>query len=54
MENFPRATAEDLEFYRWYGPWEPLRPSGVASLLDGLDAPWWIVGGWAIEAFTAV
>src|SRR5207342_2336254 len=43
---------EDREFYRWYGSWDPLTPTGVADLLAGLDAPWWIVGGWAIEAFT--
>ena len=43
---------EDIEFYRWYGPWDPLTPPQVAELLAGLQAPWWIVGGWAIEAFT--
>jgi hypothetical protein len=43
---------EDREFYHWYGPWDPLTPAGVAGLLAGLTARWWIVGGWAIEAFT--
>ena len=43
---------EDREFYRWYGPWDSLTPHEVARLLTGLAAPWWIVGGWAIEAFT--
>lgn len=43
---------DDVEFYRWYGPWSPLTPPQVAELLAGLAAPWWIVGGWAIEAFT--
>ena len=22
--------------------------------MDGFDRPWWIIGGWAIEAFTGV
>jgi len=43
---------DDVEFYRWYGPWAPLTPPQVAELLAGLPAPWWIVGGWAIDAFT--
>jgi hypothetical protein len=43
---------EDIEFYRWCGHWAPLTPPQVAELLVGLPAPWWIVGGWAIDAFT--
>ncbi len=43
---------DDDEFERLYGPLARLRPDAVAGLLDGMDAPWWIVGGWAIEAFT--
>ena len=43
---------EDREFYRWYGPWSPLDPAQVASLFEGLGAPWWLVGGWAIESFS--
>ena len=34
-----------------WGPWDPLRPDEVAILLTGFDAPWWIAGGYAIEAF---
>jgi hypothetical protein len=45
---------EDRDFYRWYGAWAPLTPPEVATLLDGLEARWWIVGGWAIEAFTGI
>ncbi len=48
------AEQEDPEFERWYGAWDPLHPAGAAALLDGLDRPWWIVGGWAIEAFTGM
>jgi len=45
---------DDDAFYRWYGPWAPTTPADVARLFDGLDAPWWIVGGWAIDAFTGI
>lgn len=45
---------EDRDFYRWYGAWAPLAPFEVAALFDGLPAPWWIVGGWAVDAFTGV
>jgi hypothetical protein len=51
-ENDGTAEAEDAEFYRWYGAWRPLDPRGVALLMDGFDRPWWLVGGWSIEAFT--
>jgi hypothetical protein len=43
---------EDREFYRWYGPWAPLTPPEVASRFENLTAPWWLVGGWAIESFS--
>lgn len=45
---------DDAEFYRWYGVWAPLDPPGLAELMAGFDRPWWIVGGWSIEAFTGV
>lgn len=53
--RLPRSTEEEAEeawFLRWYGEWDPLDPAGVRALLDGFDRPWWLVGGWAIEAFT--
>jgi hypothetical protein len=46
--------AEDERFFRWYGGWEPLDPPGLAAFLEGFPRPWWIVGGWSIEAFTGV
>ena len=46
--------AEEADFHRWYGAWAPLDPAGVAELLAGFGRPWWLVGGWAIEAFTGV
>jgi hypothetical protein len=48
------AELDDEEFFRWYGPWEPLDPPGLAELMRGFERPWWIVGGWSIEAFTGV
>jgi hypothetical protein len=45
---------EDDEFFRLYGPWEPLSARQVAELLDPIGIPWWIVGGQAMEAFTGV
>ena len=50
-----RLTAvDDEEFLRWYGPWSPRDVGGVERLLDGFEAPWWVVGGYAIERFTGV
>ncbi len=31
--------------------WEPLRPADAAELLGGLEVPWWIAGGWALDLF---
>jgi hypothetical protein len=45
---------DDEEFYRWYGRWEPMDPPAVAELMAGFPRPWWIVGGWSIDAFTGV
>ncbi len=46
------ASDEDREFLRWHGRWAGLSPVEVGELMTGLDAPWWIVGGWAVDAFT--
>jgi hypothetical protein len=32
-------------------PWRALSPPDAARLLAGVDAPWWIAGGWALEMF---
>lgn len=45
---------DHAEGVRWYGPWAMVKPDDVAPLFDGLDVPWWVNGGWAIEAFAAV
>ncbi|GAA1444895.1 hypothetical protein GCM10009641_64890 [Mycobacterium cookii] len=52
LHRTAEEVAEDEEFFRWYGPWAPLDPDGVVDFMAGFDRPWWIVGGWAIEAFT--
>lgn len=44
--------AEDDAFLDLYGDWDPLTPTEVAQELDGFERPWWVVGGWAIEAAT--
>lgn len=33
------------------GVWQPWNPQEVASFFSGLDAPWWIAGGWALDLF---
>lgn len=42
------------EAVRLYGPWRARTPHDAVALLEGYDRPWWIAGGWAIEAFTGV
>jgi hypothetical protein len=42
------------QFDRWYGGWDPLIPATVAEFMEGFDRPWWIIGGWSIEAFARV
>jgi Aminoglycoside-2''-adenylyltransferase len=37
-----------------YGRWCGRSDLDAADLMAGLAFPWWIVGGWAIEAFTGV
>lgn len=45
-------VAEDDAFLALYGDWDPLTPREVAEELAGFTRPWWVVGGWAIEAAT--
>jgi hypothetical protein len=42
----------DEEFYRWYGSWASVTPQEAAGILAGAGVRWWVVGGWAIDAFT--
>ncbi|MDN5766800.1 MAG: hypothetical protein L0H96_12820 [Humibacillus sp.] len=53
--SLQRSAAEQRtedEFYAVYGPWAPLTPAEVAEVLARFDRPWWVVGGWAVEAAT--
>lgn len=50
----PEMSDEDRDFYRWYGPWRPLTPRGIVRVMRGANMRWWIVGGWAVDAFTGV
>ena len=34
-----------------WGPWDPVDPSAAGVLLRGATFPWWIAGGYALEAF---
>src|ERR1044072_7985814 len=52
MDRVRALNDDDEAFERWYGPWTPLTPAGVAAALAGCPATWWIVGGWPIDAFT--
>ena len=45
---------EEQRFQRLYGRWEPLDVVGARALMADFGRPWWIVGGYAIEAFTGV
>lgn len=50
-----RSAEEEVEeaaFLALYGAWRPLTPPEVAAELRAFDRPWWLVGGWAIEAAT--
>lgn len=44
--------ADDEAFLRLYGPWAPWTPAEASVELSGFDRPWWVVGGWAVEAAT--
>ena len=44
----------DGAWQRVYGPFEPLTPEQLQELLRGFERPWWLVGGYALEAFTGV
>jgi len=52
LERTPEERAADATFFQVYGAWEPMDPPGFAREMEGFDRPWWVVGGWAIEAAT--
>ena len=52
LDFTPEERAEDAASTALYGPWESFDVDGARAFFDGFDRPWWLVGGWAIEAFT--
>jgi hypothetical protein len=52
LHRTPEEQAEEARFQALYGAWSPLSPTGLARELAGFERPWWVVGGWAIEAAT--
>src|SRR3954451_9002204 len=54
MPRSPEERAEDDYWVNLYGTWEGLDLAGAMELFEGFDRPWWLVGGWSIEAFTGV
>lgn len=52
LRRSPKEQRDEDEFQALYGRWAPLTPAEVADVLAGFDRPWWVVGGWAVEAAT--
>jgi Aminoglycoside-2''-adenylyltransferase len=48
------SDLSDIDFTELYGAWAPHTPQDAAELLDGYGGSWWVVGGWAAQAFTGV
>jgi hypothetical protein len=48
------SDLSDEDFTELYGAWTPHTPQDAADLLDGYGGSWWVVGGWASQAFTGV
>ena len=54
MPATPAEPEHDREWQRIYGRFEPLTPEQLRDLMRGFGRPWWLVGGYAIEAFTGL
>lgn len=52
LSRTPADQAEEDAFLALYGYWAPLTPAEFAAEMEGFERPWWVVGGWAIEAAT--
>lgn len=48
----PEEQSAEKAFLALYGDWLPMTPAELREEMRGFDRPWWIVGGWAIEAAT--
>ena len=47
-------TGDDLAFFDVYGDWDPLTPAELRELMGCFPDPWWVAGGYAVEAFTGI
>jgi hypothetical protein len=52
LRRTAEEQAEENQFLALYGAWAPLTPAELAQELAGFAKPWWVIGGWAIEAAT--
>ena len=52
LDLTPEEQEEDDYWVGLYGAFDALDLDGVRAFFEGFDRPWWLVGGWAIEAFT--
>ncbi|MBF6470216.1 MULTISPECIES: nucleotidyltransferase domain-containing protein [Nocardia] len=55
MREFPISPPRDAaeaEFRNLRGSWASVTPTDVGEILGDIAAPWWVAGGWAIDAFT--
>src|SRR6202046_5651556 len=52
LRRTAEEQAEEDRFLALYGAWSALSPAELAPELAGFNRPWWVVGGWAIEAAT--
>lgn len=52
LSRTPEEQTEEDAFLALYGAWEPMDPPTFAHEMEGFDRPWWVIGGWAIEAAT--
>lgn len=52
MPATPAESADTAYWSRLYGRWASFDLGGVVRFMAGFERPWWVVGGWAIDAFT--
>jgi hypothetical protein len=48
----PPRDSEEAAFQDLWGSWALVTPRDACEILGDVEAPWWITGGWAIDAFT--
>ena len=52
LRRSAEEQADEDAFLALYGAWAPMEPTAFAAEMVGFKHPWWVVGGWAIEAAT--